>query len=39
MVLAESGQTDVTVTLSSAGFYKISHEFREGQPARNKIFQ
>jgi hypothetical protein len=34
-------QTDseVTVTLASAGFYKISHEFREGQPARNKIFQ
>jgi hypothetical protein len=32
-------KSDVTVTLSSAGFYKISHEFREGQPARNKIFQ
>jgi hypothetical protein len=32
------GKTDATVTLSSAGFYKISHEFREGQPARNKIF-
>jgi hypothetical protein len=29
---------DVTVTLASAGFYKISHEFREGQPAKNKIF-
>lgn len=33
------GETEVTVALSSAGFYKISHEFREGQPARNKIFQ
>lgn len=33
------GKDEVTVTLSSAGFYKISHEFREGQPARNKIFQ
>ena len=34
-------QTDseVTVTLASAGFYRISHEFREGQPAKNKIFQ
>ena len=32
-------KTDVTVTLSSAGYYKISHEFREGQPARNKIFE
>ena len=32
------GKAEVTVTLSSAGFYKISHEFREGQPARNKIF-
>ena len=33
------GKSGVTVTLSSAGFYKISHEFREGEPARNKIFQ
>jgi hypothetical protein len=32
-------KTEATVTLSSAGFYKISHEFREGQPARNKIFK
>jgi hypothetical protein len=29
----------VTVTLSSAGFYNISHEFRAGLPAKNKIFQ
>ena len=33
------GKGGVTVTLSSAGFYKISHEFREGRPARNKTFQ
>ena len=30
---------EVTVTLASAGFYKLSHEFREGQPAKNKMFQ
>jgi hypothetical protein len=33
------GDREVTVSLASAGFYKISHEFREGLPARNKIFQ
>jgi hypothetical protein len=33
------GNSEVTVTLSSAGFYKISHEFRPGQPAINKIFK
>jgi hypothetical protein len=33
------GNSDVTVTLSTAGFYKISHEFRPGQPAINKIFK
>ena len=32
-------KTNVSVTLSSAGFYKISHEFRPGQPAINKIFK
>ncbi len=32
------GDSDVTVTLTSAGFYKLSHEFREGAPARNKTF-
>jgi hypothetical protein len=32
-------KTEVSVTLSSAGFYKISHEFRPGQPAINKIFK
>lgn len=30
---------EVTVTLSSAGFYKLSHEFRPRQPVVNKIFQ
>ena len=30
---------DVTVTLAGAGFFKLSHEFREGQPAKNKTFQ
>ena len=30
---------DVTVTLTSAGYYNIAHEFRTGEPVRNKIFQ
>jgi hypothetical protein len=29
----------VTVTLSSAGFYALSHEFHEGRPVKNKTFQ
>ena len=33
------GDAEVTVTLASAGFYKLSHEFRDGQPAKNKMFQ
>ena len=28
----------VTVTLTSAGFYNLSHEFRSGQPVKNKMF-
>jgi hypothetical protein len=28
----------VTVTLSSAGFYTLAHEFRTGEPVRNKTF-
>jgi hypothetical protein len=28
----------VTVTLSSAGFYNLAHEFRTGEPVRNKTF-
>ena len=32
-----SGQ-EVTVTLKSAGFYSVSHEFRKDTPVKNKIF-
>jgi hypothetical protein len=28
----------VTVTLSSAGYYNLSHEFRSGAPTKNKTF-
>jgi len=28
----------VTVTLTSAGYYNLSHEFRSGQPTKNKTF-
>lgn len=30
---------EATITLKSAGFYNISHEFRDGQPTKNKMFQ
>ncbi len=30
---------DVTVTLKTAGYYNLSHEFRNGQPTKNKTFQ
>lgn len=30
---------EVTVTLTTAGFYNVAHEFRTGQPVRNKMFQ
>jgi hypothetical protein len=30
---------EVTVTLKSAGFYNLAHEFRNGQPTKNKTFQ
>lgn len=30
---------EATVTLKSAGFYNISHEFRSGAPVKNKMFQ
>jgi len=30
---------EITVTLKSAGFYNIAHEFRANEPVRNKIFQ
>ncbi len=29
----------ITVTLSSAGHYRLSHEFRSGEPTKNKTFQ
>jgi hypothetical protein len=28
----------ITVTLTSAGYYNLSHEFRSGQPTKNKNF-
>jgi hypothetical protein len=28
----------ITVTLTTAGFYNLSHEFRSGQPTKNKTF-
>jgi hypothetical protein len=30
---------EVTVTLTTAGFYNLSHEFRAGAPVKNKTFQ
>lgn len=33
------GAQPVTVTLSSAGYYNVAHEFRTGAPTRNKMFQ
>ena len=30
---------DVTVKLKTAGYYNLSHEFRNGQPTKNKTFQ
>lgn len=29
----------ITVTLTTAGYYNISHEFRTGAPVKNKMFQ
>ena len=29
---------EVTVTLVSAGYYNLAHEFRSGQPTKNKTF-
>lgn len=29
----------ITVTLTSAGYYNIAHEFRTGAPVKNKMFQ
>ena len=33
------GDQAITVTLTSAGFYNLSHEFRSGAPVKNKMFQ
>jgi hypothetical protein len=33
------GTQDITVTLTSAGFYSLSHEFRSGAAVKNKVFQ
>jgi hypothetical protein len=33
------GDQEVTVTLRSAGFYNMSHEFRKDAPVKNKYFQ
>ena len=30
---------DISVTLTSSGYYNIAHEFRDGQPPKNKMFQ
>jgi hypothetical protein len=30
---------DITVTLTSSGYYNVAHEFRDGQPPKNKMFQ
>jgi hypothetical protein len=33
------GSQVITVTLSAAGFYNVSHEFRRDAPVKNKMFQ
>ena len=33
------GEQAITVTLTSAGYYNLSHEFRAGEPVKNKMFQ
>ena len=34
-----TGAQELTVTLTTAGYYNMSHEFRTGAPVRNKMFQ
>ena len=34
-----TGRADITLTLSAAGFYNMSHEFRKGAEPRTKMFQ
>jgi hypothetical protein len=31
--------SEITLSLTTAGYYNMSHEFRAGQPTKNKIFQ
>jgi hypothetical protein len=33
------GTEPVTVTLTSAGYYNMAHEFRTNEPVKNKMFQ
>ena len=33
------GETPITVTLSAAGFYTMSHEFRKNAPTKTRMFQ
>lgn len=33
------GETPITVTLSAAGFYTMSHEFRKNMPTKTRMFQ
>jgi hypothetical protein len=33
-----SGNTELTVTLTTAGFYNVSHEFRKDAPVKTKMF-
>ncbi len=33
------GDQEITVTLKSAGYYNIAHEFRSNAPVKNKVFQ
>jgi hypothetical protein len=30
---------EIVVTLTSSGYYNVAHEFREGQPPKNRMFQ
>ncbi|MGH9258074.1 MAG: hypothetical protein ACRD3C_26230 [Vicinamibacterales bacterium] len=34
-----AGDQEITVSLTSAGYYNLSHEFRAGEPVKNKMFQ
>ncbi len=33
-----TGDQEITVTLTTAGYYNMSHEFRTGAPVKNKMF-